>query len=106
MRFIVIIRRTGTGYSVDVPDLPGCVSTGMTVEHARQQIAQAIEGHLEVMRDSGETLPTPTPRQEFQVDEDEGEVFVTWVEVELAEPVTSGSQSSTVTKPRSKRKKP
>lgn len=53
MRYLVMIRRTGTGYSVDVPDLPGCVATGITVEHARQMIAQAIEMHLELMRDAG-----------------------------------------------------
>jgi len=43
MRYFVMIRRTGTGYSVDVPDVPGCVSTGLTVEDARQQIAEALE---------------------------------------------------------------
>ena len=56
MRYIVLIRRTGTGYSADVPDLPGCAATGMTVEHTRQQIAEAIQGHLDVMRESGKTV--------------------------------------------------
>ena len=46
MRYIVMIRRTVTGYSADVPDLPGCAATGLTVEHTRQQIAEAVEGHL------------------------------------------------------------
>jgi predicted RNase H-like HicB family nuclease len=86
MRFIVMIRRTRTGYSVDVPDLPGCTATGMTVEHARQQIAEAIEGHLEVMTQSGESAPAPASTLEFAVDEDTDEEFCTWVEVELAEP--------------------
>ncbi len=57
MRYLVIIRRTATGYSVDVPDLPGCVATGTTVEHSRQMIAQAIEMHLDLMRQSGEQTP-------------------------------------------------
>ena len=77
-----MIRRTATGYSVDVPDLPGCVATGTTVEHARQMIAQAIEMHLELMQRSGEVPPAPTRRIEFTVDDASGEELCTWVEVE------------------------
>ena len=66
MRYFVMIRRTATGYSVDVPDVPGCVSTGLTVEDARQQIAEALEGHLELMHEAGETIPTPTDTNRFQ----------------------------------------
>ena len=82
MRYLIMIRRTGTGYSVDVPDLPGCVATGLTVEHARQMIARAIEMHLELMRDAGEAVPTPLQRIEFAVDSDADEELCTWVEVE------------------------
>jgi len=105
MRFIVMIRRTRTGYSVDVPDLPGCVATGLTVEHARQQIAEALEGHLEVMRESGETIPMPNSQMEFAVDEEMDEEFCTWVDAEVTETVSprGGSVSA---KPSSKRKQP
>ena len=89
MRYVVIIRRTTTGYSVDVPDLPGCVATGTTVEHARQMIQQAIEMHLELMQESGEAIPAPTSRIEFEVDDDGGEEFCTWVEVERPACVSS-----------------
>jgi predicted RNase H-like HicB family nuclease len=82
MRYLVIIRRTGTGYSVDVPDLPGCIATGTTVEHARQMIAQAIEMHVELMQQSGEPVPTPSARFEFSVADDSVEELCTWVEVE------------------------
>ncbi|HZY85353.1 MAG TPA: type II toxin-antitoxin system HicB family antitoxin [Gemmataceae bacterium] len=101
MRYIVMIRRTGTGYSADVPDLPGCVATGMTVEHARQQIAEALEGHLEVMRESGEPAPPPAARLEFAVDEDTGEEFCTWVEVE---PEGAAGAEAVAVKAKSKRK--
>ena len=103
MRYIVMIRRTGTGYSADVPDLPGCVATGMTVEHTRQQIAEAVEGHLEVMRDSGQAVPAATPQHAFTIDEDAGEEFCTWVEVEAAEPASAPTATVSV-KPRAKRK--
>ena len=89
MRYLVIIRRTSTGYSVDVPDLPGCVATGTTVEHARQMIADAIEMHLELMRKSGELVPNPTTSYEFAVDQDAAEELCTWVEIdESKSPVT------------------
>jgi predicted RNase H-like HicB family nuclease len=104
MRYIVMIRRTRTGYSADVPDLPGCVATGMTVEHARHQITQAIEGHLDVMRGSGDAPPEPTPRLEFAVDDDMDEEFCTWVEVEVPEAVASSGQRTVSAKPSTKRK--
>ncbi len=87
MRYPVIIRRTLTGYSVDVPDLPGCIATGTTVEHARQMIAEAIEMHLDMIRRSGETIPTPSSSIEFSVNQESGEELCTWVEVESPEPV-------------------
>ena len=82
MRYLVMIRRTNTGYSVDVPDVPGCVATGTTVEQARQMIATAIEMHLELMQQSGEAIPPPSTHIDFVVDDDSGEELCTWVEVE------------------------
>lgn len=90
MRYVVIIRRTGTGYSVDVPDLPGCTATGTTVEHARQMIQKAIEMHVEQMQLACESVPVPVSRIEFAVDETGGEEFCTWVEVESPEPASTG----------------
>lgn len=87
MRYLVMIRGTQTGYSVDVPDLPCCVATGTTVERARQTIARAIEMHLELMQQAGETLPVPSQRMEFEVDETAAEELCTWVEVGTPQPM-------------------
>ena len=87
--FIVIIGRTNTGYGAHVPDLDGCIATGMTVEHTRHMIAEAIEMHLELMQQSGEKLPEPRQSIEFVVDPVEGEEFYTWVEVEVPQPATT-----------------
>jgi predicted RNase H-like HicB family nuclease len=89
MRFLVIIRRTSTGYSVDVPDVPGCIATGTTVEHARAMIAEAIEMHFELMHQSGESIPTPSTSYEFAVNDDSPEELCTWVEVESPQLATS-----------------
>ena len=70
MRYFVMIRRTGTGYSVDVSDVPGCVSTGLTVEDARQQIAEALKQAgtpvwLMIANDEGHGY-RKKPNQDFQ----------------------------------------
>jgi predicted RNase H-like HicB family nuclease len=81
MRFLVMVRRTATGYSVDVPDLPGCVATARTVEVGLRRIREAMRLHLELMKKSGETIPTPRSRIEFAVDEQSDEELCTWVDV-------------------------
>jgi predicted RNase H-like HicB family nuclease len=104
MRYIVLIRRTATGYSADVPDLPGCVARGLTVEHTRQQIAEAIQGHLDVMRESGEDVPPAKPHLEFAVDEEMGEEYCTWVESPEAADTPHGGPG-VATKQRQKRRR-
>lgn len=89
MRYLILIRRTSTGYSVDVPDLPGCIATGTTIDHARQMIAEAIEIHLELMQQSGEAIPQPSSSYEFAVDQDSSEELCTWVEVDEARAIVS-----------------
>lgn len=88
MRYLVMIRRTGTGYSADVPDLPGCVAAAGTLKKVRKLIAEAIELHLDLMRQSGEAVPTPRERMEFVIDPDEEEELCTWVEVDVPEGVS------------------
>ncbi len=60
MRYAVVIERAGKNYSAYVPDLPGCVSTGCTVEETTRNIQQAIELHLEGMQEDGDPIPEPT----------------------------------------------
>ena len=89
MRFVVMIRPTRTGYSVDVPDLPGCIAAAKTVRGVRKLITRAIELHLELMQQSGERIPPPRERVEFVIDPEAGVELCTWVEVEAPAPVSS-----------------
>ena len=57
--YLVIFERTGTGYSAYVPDLPGCITTGDTLEETRRNMEEAINGHLAVMREFGDPIPEP-----------------------------------------------
>ncbi len=89
MRFLVMIRPTDTGFSVDVPDLPGCVAVAGTLKGSVRLITEAIALHLDLMQSSGETIPSPRDRIEFVIDADAGQEYCTWVEVQALEPITS-----------------
>jgi len=60
MRFAIVIEKSENNYAAYVPDLPGCVATGSTLEDAENQIRTAIELHLRGLREDG--LPIPEPR--------------------------------------------
>jgi len=45
-----------------VPDLPGCVATGNTIEEVEQEIREAIAFHIEGLQDAGEPVPEPTSK--------------------------------------------
>ena len=59
MRKAAIIEKTSTNYSAYVPDLPGCIATGSTIEEVSVQIQSAISFHLEGLQ--LECLPIPEP---------------------------------------------
>ena len=61
MDYVIIIERAADGtYSAYVPDLPGCVSTGDTLEELKANIAEAVQGHIECLREMGQAVPTPS----------------------------------------------
>lgn len=60
MRYAVVIEISGTGYGAYVLDLPGCVAVGETIEETSRSIKEAIEFHLEGMREDGMAPPKPT----------------------------------------------
>jgi predicted RNase H-like HicB family nuclease len=57
MRYAVIFEKAEHNWAACVPDLPGCISTGDTLEDCKRNIAEAIEFHLEGMREVGEPIP-------------------------------------------------
>lgn len=59
-RYAIIIEKAEGNYSAYVPDLPGCVATGSTVEETEQRIGKAIAFHLEGLREDGLTVPEPS----------------------------------------------
>ena len=65
MRYAIVIEKGESNYSAYVPDLPGCVATGATVEEAESHIREAIEFHLEGMREDGVSIPAAVSKVEY-----------------------------------------
>ena len=56
-RFLIVIEETPTGFSAYSPDVQGCVSTGRTREEVEQNMREAIQFHLDGLREDGMPLP-------------------------------------------------
>ena len=65
MRYAVVIEKGERNFSAYVPDLPGCVAVGDTLEEVKAEIREAIEFHLEGMREDGLPIPKPSSWAEY-----------------------------------------
>jgi predicted RNase H-like HicB family nuclease len=65
MRYAIVIEKGDGNFSAYVPDLPGCVSTGETLDEVKENIRDAIEFHLQGLREDGETIPQPTTVSDY-----------------------------------------
>lgn len=59
MKYTVIIEESDTSYGAFVPDLPGCIAAGETKEEVLELIKEAIEFHIEGLKEDGSAIPTP-----------------------------------------------
>jgi len=59
-KYAVIFEQAETNWAAYVPDLPGCVSTGRTLEETELNVREAISGHIRTLREFGELVPEPT----------------------------------------------
>lgn len=60
MKYAVIYEKTATGYSAYLPDLPGCIAAGATLEETSELMRGAKEMHLDAMIEDGDPIPEPT----------------------------------------------
>jgi predicted RNase H-like HicB family nuclease len=58
-KYAVIFEQAETNWAAYVPDLPGCVTTGKTLNETERNIREAISGHIATLREFGETIPEP-----------------------------------------------
>lgn len=65
MRYAIVIERAEGNFSAYVPDLPGCVAAGDTVEDTERLIREAIEFHLEGLREDNLPIPPASSRVDY-----------------------------------------
>ena len=65
MKYAVVVEEGKTSFGAHVPDLPGCVAVAETREEVLKLIQEAIEFHLEGLREDGQPIPPPSSSVEF-----------------------------------------
>ncbi len=64
-RYAIVIEKGEGNYAAYVPDLPGCVATGDTIEEVEREIQEAIQFHLEGLRADGLPIPEPSSKVNY-----------------------------------------
>ncbi len=65
MKYLVVVEKSENGFGAYVPDLPGCVAVADTREEVVALIQEAIEFHIEGLKESGDPVPQPTSQSEL-----------------------------------------
>jgi predicted RNase H-like HicB family nuclease len=65
MRYAIVIERAESKFSAYVPDLPGCIASGMSVAEVEAEMREAIALHVEGLREDGLPVPPSTSRVEY-----------------------------------------
>ena len=65
MQYLVIIEKGASNYGAYVPDLPGCVAVGKTEAEVHKLITEAIQFHIEGLREDGDVVPSPSSTAAF-----------------------------------------
>jgi len=66
-KFLIVIEKADNNYSAYSPDLPGCVATGQTIEETEKNMYQAVEMHLDGMKEDNIAIPASTAIAEYMV---------------------------------------
>ena len=64
MKYLVVIEKSENGYGAYVPDLPGCVAASSSRTEVVALIQEAVEFHIEGLKDSGDPIPPPKSQSE------------------------------------------
>lgn len=65
MRYLVVVEKGPSSYGAYVPDLPGCIAAGESKDEVLALIREAIEFHLEGLREEGQPIPAPSSTSEL-----------------------------------------
>lgn len=65
MRYAIVIEKAPANWSAYVPDLPGCVATGVSLEEVEARLRKAIGLHIAGLKEDGLPVPKPESRVEY-----------------------------------------
>ena len=65
MKYLIVVEKTGTGYSAYSPDIDGCVATGSTKGEVEKNMKEAIEFHLEGLKLEKQEIPRPNSYSDY-----------------------------------------
>ncbi|MFZ2446863.1 MAG: type II toxin-antitoxin system HicB family antitoxin [Syntrophobacteraceae bacterium] len=65
MKYMVVIEKGEASYGAHVPDLPGCIAVGQSREEVLGLVREAIEFHIEGLKEAGEPVPMPSSMSEY-----------------------------------------
>ena len=65
MRYAVVIENAGRNFSAYVPDLPGCIATGASIDEVEASLGEAIRFHIDGLKEDGMPVPRPSARAEY-----------------------------------------
>lgn len=65
MNYLFVIEKADGNFGAYIPDLPGCVATGDTIEEVRRLMREGIQMHIESLREHGEPVPPPSSSAEY-----------------------------------------
>ena len=65
MKYLIVVEKTETGFSAYSPDVPGCVSTGRTEEETEANMKEAIEFHVDGLKQEGLPVPGPSAKSAY-----------------------------------------
>lgn len=86
MRYPVVLHKeSATDYGVIVPDVPGCHSAGSTIDEALEMAKEAIEGHIELLFEHGDSIPSPLSVEEHINNPDYSDGTWAYVDVDIVE---------------------
>jgi predicted RNase H-like HicB family nuclease len=82
-RYLVVFEKSPSNYSSFAPDVPGCVSAGISLEEARHNMTEALRFHFEGMLEDGDPIPDAVTTSYDFAGEDPEHCIVEWLPVEL-----------------------
>ena len=65
MKYLIIIEKANKNYSAYIPDVPGCIATGKTIEETKKNMKEALDMHLEGLAEDGLTSPRPKAKADY-----------------------------------------